>query len=197
MDFSLHYGVSYRACDSVERVDRVKAALEQMAGPSLMAAVTTGAAGAFMLPSHVLAYIQIGIFLLLVMGISWSYATFFLCPLLAIAGPSSGFAQYHYPSIRTVFSCFGKDIKEDTVEIDRHSKPDRRRGGRGRGMLSESTLSTSSTVCQFHCGDLEGLSTRLAATESLPPSPSSPLLFLDATQIHATHNRRKLMNDLD
>lgn len=75
----------------------MKTALTEMGGPTLMASLTSGAAGAFMLPSCVLAYIQIGIFLLLVMCISWVYATFFLCPLLAVVGPSSHFAQFKYP----------------------------------------------------------------------------------------------------
>lgn len=97
VDFSLHYAVSYKACISEKKTDRVKAALRQMGGPTLMAAITSGAAGALMLPSHVLAYIQIGIFLLLVMGISWIYATLFLCPMLVIIGPSSHFAQFKYP----------------------------------------------------------------------------------------------------
>lgn len=97
VDFSLHYVVSYKACTSKEREDRVKTAITQMGGPTLMASLTSGAAGALMLPSCVLAYIQIGIFLLLVMGISWIYATFFLCPMLAIIGPSAHFAQFQYP----------------------------------------------------------------------------------------------------
>ncbi|XP_015609573.1 protein dispatched homolog 1 isoform X2 [Cephus cinctus] len=112
VDFSLHYGVSYRACNSEDRIDRVKAALEQMGGPTLMAAVTSGAAGALMLPSHVLAYIQIGVFLLLVMGISWLYATFFLCPLLAVVGPSPHFAQFQYPRL----SCLSSVRMERTVQ---------------------------------------------------------------------------------
>ncbi|XP_034948798.1 protein dispatched [Chelonus insularis] len=100
VDFSLHYSVSYRACKSEKKVDKVKAALEQMGGPTLMAAVTSGASGAFMLPSHVLAYIQIAIFLILVMCVSWIYATFFLCPLLYVIGPSSDFAQFHYSKLK-------------------------------------------------------------------------------------------------
>lgn len=95
-DFSLHYGVSYRACSLEKNLDRATVALKQMGGPTLMAAITSGAAGALMLPSQVLAYIQIGLFLILVMGVSWIYATFFLCPILAIVGPSPTFAQFQY-----------------------------------------------------------------------------------------------------
>lgn len=50
-----------------------------------------------------------------------------------------------------------------------------RRKIKGRGMWSESTLSTSSTVCQFHCNEIETF-TRAPPSPSLPPSPSSALL---------------------
>lgn len=97
MDFSLHYSISYRTLDSDDRIAKVKTALEKMGGPTLMAAITSGAAGALMIPSEVLAYIQLGVFLVLAMGISWIYATFFLCSLLSVAGPKAGFAQFQYP----------------------------------------------------------------------------------------------------
>lgn len=186
VDFSLHYSVSYRACKSEKRLDRVKRVLEQMGGPTLMAAATSGVSGALMLPSHVLAYIQIAIFLLLIMGVSWLYATFFLCPLLAVVGPSPEFAQFHYTRLRRLLPGFcGEDEqerKEDTSDSAgnscRSGKGDWRRKNKSGCMLSESNLSTSSTVCQLHCPEVE---IRLHGSESLP-SPSSPLLYLDPNQ---------------
>lgn len=89
--------MSYRACIYEKKIDRVQAALEEMGGPTIMAALTSGCAGAVMLPSHVLAYIQIGLFLVLVMGISWIYASLFLNSILSVIGPSSQFAQFKYP----------------------------------------------------------------------------------------------------
>jgi predicted RND superfamily exporter protein len=97
VDFNLHYGVSYRINTGNNRFERVKIAIQQMSGPTLMAALTTSAAGALMLPSQILPYIQIGIFLVLIMGVSWIYATFFLCPLLSIGGPSK---FLHFDSLR-------------------------------------------------------------------------------------------------
>ncbi|XP_076237082.1 protein dispatched [Calliopsis andreniformis] len=173
VDFSLHYVVSYKACTSKEREDRVRTALMQMGGPTLMASLTSGAAGALMLPSCVLAYIQIGIFLVLVMGISWIYATFFLCPMLAIIGPSSNFAQFEYPRLNILWNFRNNkpgnvpETSTDTIRSKRKAK--------GRGMWSESTLSTSSTVCQFHCNEIETF-TRPLPSPSLPPSPTSALL---------------------
>ncbi|XP_029662048.1 protein dispatched-like [Formica exsecta] len=170
VDFSLHYAVSYKACISERKIDKVKAALQQMGGPTLMAAITSGAAGALMLPSHVLAYIQIGVFLLLVMGISWIYATLFLCSMLAVIGPSSRFAQFEYSRLKMLLICFHKYDDDSVVEVDKDNNR-ARKAYKGRGMLSESTLSTSSSVCQFHCSELETLAPR-------PPSPPSPLSTL-------------------
>ncbi|XP_018405326.1 PREDICTED: protein dispatched homolog 1 [Cyphomyrmex costatus] len=173
VDFSLHYAVSYRACISEEKTDRVKTALQQMGGPTLMAAITSGAAGALMLPSHVLAYIQIGLFLVLVMGVSWIYATFFLCPMLAVIGPTSQFAQFEYPRLKILSICFRKYDDGGVVETDDNNQA--RKAYKGRGMLSESTLSTSSSVGQFHGSELETLAAR-PRSPSLPPSPLSTLL---------------------
>ncbi|GAB0087327.1 Protein dispatched [Sergentomyia squamirostris] len=101
VDFSLHYGVHYKLSPEPDRESSVRFALLRMLGPTSMAAVTTGIAGALMLPSHVLAYIQIGVFLLVVMTISWIYATFFLTSLLRVIGPQYGFGQFRYPSLRS------------------------------------------------------------------------------------------------
>ncbi|EZA51791.1 hypothetical protein DMN91_003866 [Ooceraea biroi] len=173
VDFSLHYAVSYKGCISNKRTDRVKVALQRMGGPTLMAAVTSGAAGALMLPSHVLAYIQIGVFLLLVMGVSWLYATLFLCPMLAIMGPLQ-FAQFKYSKLKRLI-CFHKYNDDDNViEADKDNNQ-AKKICKGRGMQSESTLSTSSSACQFHCSELETLAVR-PPSPSLPPSPLSTLL---------------------
>lgn len=101
VDFSLHYAVNYRLCPSNNcRISCVVYSLSMMAGPTVMAAITSGAAGAFMLPSDVLPYRQIGIFLIVVMTISWFYSTLFLMPLLCIMGPENDFGQFSYPNIK-------------------------------------------------------------------------------------------------
>lgn len=99
VDFSLHYGVHYQLAPERTRTAATRFALSRMIGPTLMAAVTTAAAGAFMLPSDVLAYIQIGLFLVIVMTTSWVYSTFFLMSLLCVAGPQFGFGQCRWPSL--------------------------------------------------------------------------------------------------
>lgn len=100
IDFSLHYGNNYRYCPDSIRENATRYSLVRMIGPTAMAALTTGAAGAFMLPSRVLAYIQIGKFLAIVMTVSWVYATFFFMSMLRVMGPQNGFGQLHWPSKR-------------------------------------------------------------------------------------------------
>uniref|UniRef100_A0A1B6DLC4 SSD domain-containing protein n=1 Tax=Clastoptera arizonana TaxID=38151 RepID=A0A1B6DLC4_9HEMI len=139
VDFSLHYSVNYRMCpDNENRESSVMYALSMMSGPTLMAAITTGAAGALMLPSSVMAYIQIGIFLVVVMFVSWVYSTYFLMALLCVAGPERNFGQLSYPKLRGLLQ---KSNSEDGPNSDKTVYIN---------VLSESTLSTSSTMCALH-----------------------------------------------
>ncbi|CAG9132789.1 unnamed protein product [Plutella xylostella] len=88
VDFSLHYALSYTNAIGT-KFARVKYALSASAGPTAAAALTTGFAGIFLLSSKLLPYSQIGTFLALIMSVSWTYATFFLCSLLYIVGAES------------------------------------------------------------------------------------------------------------
>lgn len=155
VDFSLHYGVHYRLCpDGTDRQSAVKYALSRMGGPTIMAALTTAAAGAFVLPSNVLAYIQIGVFLVVVMFVSWVYSTFFLGSLLCVAGPQHGFGQFRYPSLIRKW-CRGESGSIcGTSSGGRISSGGGSRGGDKSSVyaivLSESSMSASSTACPLH-----------------------------------------------
>lgn len=121
VDFSLHYTVNYRLCPlalAEERIEATRYSLSYMAGPALMAALTTGAAGAFMLPSLILPYIQIGVFLVTVMSVSWIYATFHLGAMLAVIGPQKQFGQFHYSKL---ICC--KSGKSKTSSSERGNPP--------------------------------------------------------------------------
>ncbi|XP_037946849.1 protein dispatched [Teleopsis dalmanni] len=100
VDFSLHYGIHYRMSPTSERIAATKFALTRIISPTVMAAITTAIAGSLMLFSNVLPYIQIGLFLIIVMTVSWLYSTFFLMSLLKVAGPQYGFMQFSYPIFR-------------------------------------------------------------------------------------------------
>lgn len=87
IDFVLHYALKYQLCVEKDRNIATEYALTHMIGPTLMAAFTTAIAGVFMFFSSVLAYKQIGVLLLVVMTVSWLYATFFFASILFVFGP--------------------------------------------------------------------------------------------------------------
>ncbi|KAK3931850.1 Protein dispatched, partial [Frankliniella fusca] len=152
VDFSLHYGVSYRlAPNNTSREEAVKYALHRMCGPTAMGALTTGFAGVFMLPSSVLAYNQIGMFLVIVMGVSWTYATFFLMSLLCIAGPRHGFGQFSYQSFMCCLCQKGGNVHKPPNNSTRTNK-----STFGNCNYSESTFSASSTTYPLHTSESEG-----------------------------------------
>ncbi|XP_055305297.1 protein dispatched [Sitodiplosis mosellana] len=93
IDFVLHYALNYQMSEKKDRQSATEYSLSHMIGPTLMAAFTTIIAGLCIVFSSVLAYIQIGIFLLIVMTVSWFYATFFFCTLLYTIGPIGGEKQ--------------------------------------------------------------------------------------------------------
>lgn len=84
VDFSLHYSIQYRLAPNSDPTEAARYALVRIMGPTIMAALTTGIAGGIMMFSQVLPYRQIGIFLVIVMTVSWLYSTFFLMSLLQL-----------------------------------------------------------------------------------------------------------------
>ena len=127
IDFTLHYGMAYRLSPDLDREQRVACSISRMGSPVAMAALTTFMAGALVMPSTVLAYKQLGIFLMILMSISWLMSTFFFPSLLRCAGPQGGFGQYHWPSCDCC-SCDRRERVDKTIYT-----------------MSESTLSSSST----------------------------------------------------
>ena len=126
IDFTLHYGMAYRLAPDYDREMRVVCSLSRMGSPVAMATLSTFIAGAVMLPSTVLAYQQLGIFLMLVMSVSWAFSTFFFQSLLRTFGPEGGFGQFSWP---VSDCCLGgeRDHVDKTIYA-----------------MSESTLSSSS-----------------------------------------------------
>ncbi|CAL1292977.1 unnamed protein product [Larinioides sclopetarius] len=125
VDLTLHYGVAYRLSAQEDRESSVIFALSHVGSPVAMAAFTTFMAGALIFPSIVLAYLQIGTFLVILMSVSWLYSTFFFMSLLSWIGPQSGQLQLNYPS----FDC----CETPPVPVEKNAYA-----------LSESTLSSSS-----------------------------------------------------
>lgn len=94
IDFTMHYGVAYRlAPDKAHRENRVQYSLVHIGSAVTMAALTTFLTGLMMMPATVLAYYQLGQFLMLVMVFSWLYSTFAFLSICAVIGPKDNFGQ--------------------------------------------------------------------------------------------------------
>ncbi len=117
VDFTLHYAIMYKVsatsrmrrrrksscgsslsqeqqqqqqqqrCEPSSSEADVVFSVSQMAAPVSMAALTTSIAGLCLLPSRVLAYVQIGTFIAVVTSASLVYSTFFLQSLLSVFAP--------------------------------------------------------------------------------------------------------------
>ena len=71
-----------------QRFRRVKIGLIRVGSAVFIAGFTSFLAGASMAPSKLTAFSQMGIFLMLIMFVSWAYATWFFLPLLSFLGPT-------------------------------------------------------------------------------------------------------------
>jgi protein dispatched 1 len=169
VDFSLHYGVQYRYSKESDRQSSTRFAL-RMIGPTVMAAVTTSMSGVLMLPSSVLAYIQIGMFLVIAMSISWIFSTFFLMSLLSLCGPQFGFGQFSfsYPSWKGGRN--DKTIMNQTNQIINQAI---------QQQSNEQLLSASSSAaCDFFESEtqleMDSLSNSVVKTMSLDSSTTIP-----------------------
>lgn len=84
IDFALHYTVAYsdgiRSRLSNGVIQRI---LNEVGGPVALATITTSLAGFVIVWSDILAYQELGTFLMLIASVSWLTATFFLLPMLA------------------------------------------------------------------------------------------------------------------
>ncbi|XP_071502305.1 protein dispatched homolog 1-like [Diadema antillarum] len=104
VDFTIHYGVSYRQATATDKESRSIYALSSVGAAITLAALTTFVAGALMMPSVVLSYLQLGTFLMLVMTLSWVYGTFLFISLCYTIGPEGTFAQFSRDCCRKTLS---------------------------------------------------------------------------------------------
>jgi len=111
IDFSIHYGVAYKLSTSEDRKQCVRDSFQRVGSAVAMAALTTFLAGACIMPSHILSYVQLGTFLMLVMTFSWLYATFFFQALCAGLGPQGKCCQIPNFALRRESSVSGSPVK--------------------------------------------------------------------------------------
>ena len=98
VDFTIHYGVAYKLSSCPDRIGRSLYSLKTMMPAITIAAFSTFVAGAFVLPSSLKSYYQFGVFLMLVMSISWTLATFFFQSLCLVLGPQGSCGDIPCPA---------------------------------------------------------------------------------------------------
>lgn len=90
IDFALHYSVAYSESRKKGANDKVVSRiLEEVGSPIGLATLTTSLAGFVIVWSDILAYQELGIFLMLIAFTSWITSTFFLLPMLSTIGSFS------------------------------------------------------------------------------------------------------------
>ncbi|XP_068088970.1 protein dispatched homolog 1 isoform X2 [Hyperolius riggenbachi] len=115
VDFAVHYGVAYRLAPDPDREGKVVFSLSRMGSAIAMAALTTFVAGAMMMPSTVLAYTQLGTFMMLIMCISWAFATFFFQCMCRCLGPQGTCGQIPLPK-KLQFKAFSQALSSSSSE---------------------------------------------------------------------------------
>lgn len=115
VDFAVHYGVAYRLAPDPDREGKVVFSLSRMGSAIAMAALTTFVAGAMMMPSTVLAYTQLGTFMMLIMCISWAFATFFFQCMCRCLGPQGTCGQIPLPK-KLQFKAFSEALSSNSSE---------------------------------------------------------------------------------
>lgn len=84
IDFALHYSIAYNESKkNGTNTTVIHWILNQVGSPIALATITTSFAGLVIIWSDILAYQQLGIFLVSIATISWSISTFLLLPLLS------------------------------------------------------------------------------------------------------------------
>lgn len=76
-----------------QRFRRIKNSLIRVGSAVFIASLTSFLAGVSMAPSKLTSFSQMGYFLMLIMFISWLYATWFFLPLLSFLGPIDKFGD--------------------------------------------------------------------------------------------------------
>lgn len=166
VDFTLHYGIMYKLSGETDRNKSVTYSVATMASPVSMAAFTTFCAGICLLPTRVLAYIQIGIFIIVLMTTSWAFSTFFFQSIMRSWGPTKS-VTFKLPLPQAI--CCSVEPDEDEVESMKKAYT-----------VSETVISqVSSSNISYH----------MAESTQLPENEDKEMIPLTVTR-SVKHRRR-------
>ncbi|TRY78598.1 hypothetical protein TCAL_06908 [Tigriopus californicus] len=173
VDFTLHYSIMYRQSIDSDSELNVIYSVTNMSAPITMAALTTMIAGLCLIPSRVLAYIQIGTFIVIVMTISWLYSTFFFQSILRIIGPTRSCWAGNSDLAVSV-----KDYYVDCCETDHctetGSSEDVSAAGNGRKEVLQQMMPSQPVQTVFALSDNEEPSLTIVSNSSLPRTTKVP-----------------------
>lgn len=106
IDFALHYSVAFserKRKASIEGI--IHGILDEVGSPIGLATITTSLAGFVIVWSDILAYQELGVFLMLIALVNWISSTFFLLPMLATVSSILEFGQFYFQAVaRTALS---------------------------------------------------------------------------------------------
>ena len=110
IDFTIHYGVVYQLSSEPTSAGRTRESFILVGSAVAAAAWTTFCAGIAVLNCSVDPYRKLGVFLVLVMLFSWTYATFFFQSLCHIIGPVGNFCQITCPKALVRLTRYKSDV---------------------------------------------------------------------------------------
>lgn len=111
-----------------ERFMRIHDIFERVGSAVIMAAFTTFLAGFSMSPSSLISFTKMGQFLMLVMCLSYIYATFFFVPMCALFGPTQNFGSLRLKDLavwlwRACTFCFREGVGKEDKDRKKSSQP--------------------------------------------------------------------------
>ncbi|XP_033115850.1 protein dispatched homolog 1-like [Anneissia japonica] len=191
IDFTVHYGVAYQLAQEKDRESRVIFSVSQMGCAITMAALTTFSAGVFMMPSTILSYTRMGIFLMLIMTITWVYSTFFFQSVCHFIGPEKGFGQLASTCCRK--ACCKRSYSKHTLTTEQSMS------------LQSSSIPRSSDSVELECLHNDSLQTMPVFKSLVQFSPCvtsdrgtpSTTLLKDTNKIIPTWNTPQMQIEND
>ncbi|MED6269834.1 Protein dispatched 1 [Characodon lateralis] len=193
VDFAVHYGVAYRLAPEPGREEKVIFSLSRMGSAIAMAAVTTFVAGAMMMPSTVLAYTQLGTFMMLIMCISWAFATFFFQCMCCCLGPQGTCGQIPLPK-KLRCQAFSEDTPSSPPPEEKYQLETR--GGEAEHYELEPLTSCQKTGVKPAEEEEEELCSQLC--NEVPPHPnhSTPSPHVHSSDTGKTHPENGLITSI-
>lgn len=111
IDYTVHYSVAYTFAPFPDRKRRTLYAIEVLAPPVAVAAVSTCTAGAIMFKAVVRIYVQFGTFLVTVISLSWLFSLFFLLSLCYAVGPNGNVGKLSLENLSKLFMHIRNGLK--------------------------------------------------------------------------------------